>query len=106
MSHLADLLGLNDTKWMDNPNRPCASPTYATPKEIQAHADNWFSTQGEAQCDTAKALCAGCPVWMECLAWALPQTDLHGIWGGTSAIQRTNARRKRRNSQLTREDAA
>lgn len=33
---------------------------------------------------SARAVCAGCPVAVECLEYALSQGDMcHGIWGGT-----------------------
>jgi WhiB family redox-sensing transcriptional regulator len=40
----------------------------------------------------AKAVCAGCPVRPECLAFAL-QRDLHGIWGATTEDERRLMRR-------------
>lgn len=43
----------------------------------------------------AKALCSICPVQDECLAHALADSELAGIWGGTSARER-NALRKNR----------
>jgi WhiB family transcriptional regulator, redox-sensing transcriptional regulator len=32
----------------------------------------------------AKAICAGCPVWRQCLAFALDTRQNHGVWGGMS----------------------
>ena len=36
----------------------------------------------------AKAVCAGCPVQSECLAFALQNPQLQGVWGGTSETER------------------
>ena len=36
----------------------------------------------------AKAICAGCPVRRECLAFALRTRQVHGVWGGLSEQQR------------------
>lgn len=40
----------------------------------------------------AKAVCARCPVRAECLAWAVADPDLAGVWGGTSARERRRLR--------------
>lgn len=36
----------------------------------------------------AKAVCAGCEVRLECLAFALATNEEYGIWGGTNERQR------------------
>ena len=41
----------------------------------------------------AKAICAGCRVRRECLAFALRTEQVHGIWGGTTEHERTAVRR-------------
>ncbi len=54
---------------------------------------------------TAKAraleLCHRCPVVAECLAYAMsmPATGDFGIWGGTTALQRVELRKARRQHQ-------
>ena len=40
------------------------------------------------QIDQAKRICAACPVRKPCLAWALDQGVVSGIWGGTSEAER------------------
>jgi WhiB family transcriptional regulator, redox-sensing transcriptional regulator len=40
------------------------------------------------QIDQAKRICAACPVRRPCLAWALDQGAVSGIWGGTSEAER------------------
>jgi WhiB family redox-sensing transcriptional regulator len=32
----------------------------------------------------AKAVCSPCPVWQECLTFALATRQAHGVWGGMS----------------------
>jgi WhiB family redox-sensing transcriptional regulator len=39
----------------------------------------------------AKAFCAGCPVWGECLAYGLEED--HGVWGGLNRAERARLRR-------------
>lgn len=41
----------------------------------------------------AKAFCAGCPVWSECLLFGLNED--HGVWGGLNRAERTRLRRLR-----------
>jgi WhiB family redox-sensing transcriptional regulator len=42
----------------------------------------------------AKLICAGCPVLVECRAYALAAgADLQGVWGGLSAKERRESRR-------------
>jgi WhiB family redox-sensing transcriptional regulator len=36
------------------------------------------------QITQAKAICAGCPVRRQCLAFALDTRQDHGVWGGMS----------------------
>jgi WhiB family transcriptional regulator, redox-sensing transcriptional regulator len=36
----------------------------------------------------AKAICAGCQVRRECLAFALRTHQVHGVWGGLSERER------------------
>jgi hypothetical protein len=39
----------------------------------------------------AKAFCAGCPVWGQCLAYGLDED--HGVWGGLNRAERARLRR-------------
>lgn len=36
----------------------------------------------------ARRICAGCPIKVECLAWALKNREAHGVWGGTTYRER------------------
>jgi WhiB family redox-sensing transcriptional regulator len=52
----------------------------------------YFPGRGEPVA-RAKAVCAACEVQAECLAYALADPELAGVWGGTSAQQRRALRR-------------
>lgn len=52
----------------------------------------FFPDKGDSTRE-AKRLCGGCVVRAECLLYALPQSDLRGIWGGLSENQRTRLRK-------------
>jgi WhiB family redox-sensing transcriptional regulator len=41
----------------------------------------------------AKRICAGCPVRVNCLGWALRAGEPAGIWGGTTPEERRGLRR-------------
>ncbi|MGW4894105.1 WhiB family transcriptional regulator [Kitasatospora sp. NPDC004240] len=43
----------------------------------------------------AKAVCAGCPVRTECLAYALDERIDHGVWGGMTDRERRALLRRR-----------
>jgi WhiB family transcriptional regulator, redox-sensing transcriptional regulator len=42
----------------------------------------------EARERQAKAICAVCPVRMECLEYAVRIREPHGIWGGLNELER------------------
>lgn len=44
----------------------------------------------------AKRICAGCPVRVECLDYALTAREAHGVFGGLSAQERLRIVRQRR----------
>lgn len=45
--------------------------------------------------DTAKAVCAGCVVRLECLEYALTAGERYGIWGGLNELERRALQRRR-----------
>ena len=51
----------------------------------------FFPARG-ANAELAKAACARCSVRPECLAHALADPDLVGVWGGTSPKERQRMR--------------
>jgi len=48
-----------------------------------------------AQAESAKAICAMCPVRVPCLEWALATGQDSGVWGGLSEEERRVLRRTR-----------
>ena len=52
----------------------------------------YFPSRGES-INPAKSVCDSCPVIDDCLAHALADPELQGIWGGTSVKQRQAMRR-------------
>lgn len=44
----------------------------------------------------AKALCAECPIKVQCLDYAMATNEVYGIWGGLSYQQRSQLRRGKR----------
>ena len=54
-----------------------------------------FFAETPADVETAKALCLGCPVRVECLAGALERSEPWGVWGGQLFLQGAVIPRKR-----------
>jgi WhiB family redox-sensing transcriptional regulator len=52
---------------------------------------SWFS-RAQASLAAATAVCAGCLVTAECLAFAMADDSLVGVWGGTTPEERRRAR--------------
>lgn len=48
----------------------------------------------------AKAVCARCPVWKQCLAWALDTDQQFGVWGGSTEEERKALRPRPRPPRL------
>ena len=46
----------------------------------------------------ARAVCAQCPVRVQCLDWALTWPERQGVWGGTSELDRRRMQRHRATS--------
>jgi WhiB family transcriptional regulator, redox-sensing transcriptional regulator len=82
---LWELLGLGD---------PDAVAWVADAVCAQTDPDAFFPERGESTA-LAKATCVGCPVRAECLAWALDQHEVHGVWGGLSPRERRALLRRR-----------
>jgi WhiB family redox-sensing transcriptional regulator len=61
----------------------------------------FFGPDGERQPERelreqkAKALCASCPVRMDCLNYALSRPEKYGSWGGLNEDERAVERRRR-----------
>ncbi len=61
----------------------------------------FFGPDGERQPERdrrearSEALCAGCPVRVDCLNYALSRPEKYGVWGGLSEDERAAERRRR-----------
>jgi WhiB family redox-sensing transcriptional regulator len=53
----------------------------------QTDAETFFPVPGASPAK-AKQICAGCLVRTECLAYALDSDISHGVWGGTTEMER------------------
>ena len=60
---------------------------------------DFFPARGESVRD-AKAVCACCPVRVQCLDFALRLKVAHGVWGGLSERERRSLRRERHRAML------
>ncbi len=54
-----------------------------------------FFAESPADVETAKALCADCPIRTDCLAGALARREPWGVWGGQLVMQGVVVPRKR-----------
>ena len=81
-SKLADLLTTDNLGWQDKAN--CKG----------ADADLFFPERG-ASTRKAKTICSACQVRVECLEFALLESEKFGIWGGLSERERRRIRKQR-----------
>lgn len=60
-------------------------PAWQAKAACKGKTDIFFSARGDfAAVAEAKAICAGCAVNADCLAWALDNNERAGIWAGQS----------------------
>lgn len=82
-----------DTSWMDD--GACAG----------ADPDLFFPLRGDNDAvAAAKAVCATCQVRVECLEYALENSERFGIWGGTAEKERRRIRSLRRRARHAAEE--
>ena len=67
--------------------RSAAASRSADPELFFPISDSGKSLEQVAE---AKAICAGCPVRNDCLAFALRTGQVDGIWGGTTTHERAS----------------
>lgn len=68
-------------------------------------ADLWFA-ETPADLETAKSLCGGCPLRVECLAGAVERQEPWGVWGGEIFERGVVIARKRPRGRPRKEAAA
>lgn len=68
----------------------CVTPGWQAHGACRYVADDaWFPDLTEpSRRSAAVAACTSCPVRRSCLAYALSENEDHGIWGGTTEVQR------------------
>lgn len=61
-----------------------------------ADPESWFPDKSvpNQHIKAAKAICADCPVRIECLQFSLDNDERFGIWGGLTEYDRRKLRRK------------
>lgn len=64
-------------------------------RSIRSRVHAFFPDRGRPA-ERAKAVCATCPVWRECLEYALADHEREGVWGGTTEKERRVILRARR----------
>jgi WhiB family redox-sensing transcriptional regulator len=89
---MTSVLGGTLPPWMgeDGPEVGCAS---ADPEEFFPPG---YGMEWRREVDGAKARCLACPLLDACMSWAIPQTDLEGIWGATTPRERRRIRTQQR----------
>jgi WhiB family redox-sensing transcriptional regulator len=68
-------------------------PAWHRQAACRGHSTELFITSRGGSDGLAKALCANCSAKAPCLAAAVRDPDLVGIWGGTSESERNRLRR-------------
>lgn len=48
-----------------------------------------------SQRNQAKSICRRCPIWQPCLDFAMAETWVQGVWGGTTENERKKLRKAR-----------
>jgi hypothetical protein len=74
------------------------SEASSIPPCMNSDPDAWFvnTSQGRSrEVVNVKKLCGSCPVQKECLAYALANPELVGIWGGLTSRERSRLRSKK-----------
>lgn len=75
-------------------HRVIADDEWGAYAACRSSAPDELFVEGAAQ-NGAKAVCSGCPVRTECLAFALDRRIEHGIWGGMTERERRALLRRR-----------
>ncbi len=66
-----------------------------------------FYPATDEEAETAKEICAECPVRLQCLEHAIGQREHNGVWGGATERERQRIiRRRRRQRALAKASAS
>lgn len=65
-------------------------------QEIFFHPWNDTPSSRQKRERVAKAVCATCPVVVQCYEWSLKVQEPYGVWGGVGEDERRRILRKRR----------
>ncbi|GBD85271.1 transcriptional regulator WhiB [bacterium BMS3Abin02] len=79
---LIEALTVEDLSWQDYSN-------------CRGGDANLFFPERGASTRKAKAICGACEVRVECLEFAIEQSEKFGIWGGLSERERRRIRKER-----------
>lgn len=77
------MLKLRREAWMEQ--ALCAQ---VDPELFYADKGDWALTI------RAKLVCQRCPVTIQCLQYAIDNSEMHGVWGGKTPQQRKELRRR------------
>lgn len=83
---------------LDVPRSRARRPAWMEDGACLEHPEVQFiplNKRTEENADEARAICSGCLCRDECLAYALSDTSLVGIWAGTTTAERRKMRRQR-----------
>jgi WhiB family redox-sensing transcriptional regulator len=84
----SSVLGYRPPPWLSEDTGPL--PCGDADPEIFFPRTYGLACKGDI--DAAKAACLSCPLLVRCGAWAIPQTDLEGIWAATTPRERRRIR--------------
>lgn len=62
-------------------------------QDAACHGVDMFPGRTTRETRGAKAVCAGCPVALPCLRYAIDERIEWGVWGGMSETERANIRK-------------
>jgi WhiB family transcriptional regulator, redox-sensing transcriptional regulator len=79
-----------DPHWRE---RAACRPGSGVDPEIFHPLAGWTGIANGDRVQAAKAVCAGCPVRLPCLDWALRRHDPHAVLGGLTPDERTQITR-------------
>lgn len=92
------------TRWLMTPGAPDAPlsledllqrPAWHAEAACRGHGPADYVKGNGADYGATRALCAACPVREECLAVALADRNIEGLWGGTDERERKALRKTR-----------